>query len=556
MQYQNVRQTARRAAVQSGAIRNNRHPRMPGAGRIEINEQFARALDLLENTDRNVFITGKAGTGKSTLLEHFRDTTRKRIAVLAPTGVAAINVRGQTIHSFCGFKPDITLDKVRKVPKRFADKAALVKHLETVVIDEVSMVRADLLDCFEKFLRLNGPHPRKRFGGIQVVLIGDLYQLPPVVTSAERGLFTLHYESPWFFSAHVFADAALALEFVELEKIYRQTDSDFIGLLNAVRNRSATDEDLERLNARVDPEFVPRGGRFHDHPDEHERPGRGPEPGEARRASRPLPGLRGIVEGDFERSSLPDRRATRAQARGPGHALDERSQRPLGERDDRQGDAESSKGRARTIRSGSSSATATRSNSSPTSGSSSTSFTTQESKAIASEPVGAFTQYPLKLAWAVTIHKSQGKTFDRVVDRHRPGTFAHGQVYVALSRCTTFEGIVLRKPIAAAPHPHGLARGQVPHPLPVRQGRGAAGDAEKVKMIEEAVSEGRDLRIVYLKPDDTKSRRRIRPESIEMLEYAGKRFEGLVAYCYEREDLRHFRIDRMLEVEVLREEDH
>ena len=163
---------------------------------LEINEQFGRALDVLENTERSVFITGKAGTGKSTLLEHFRETTRKRIAVLAPTGVAALNVRGQTIHSFCGFKPDITLDKVRKSPDRCAERAELFRQLETIVIDEVSMVRADLLDCVEKFLRLNGPQPRKPLRRHP-----DGLHRRPLPASARghvgrAGLFTTHYESP------------------------------------------------------------------------------------------------------------------------------------------------------------------------------------------------------------------------------------------------------------------------------------------------------------------------------------------------------------------------
>ena len=523
---------------------------MPAPGRIEINEQFGRALDLLENTDKNVFITGKAGTGKSTLLEHFRETTRKRIAVLAPTGVAALNVRGQTIHSFCGFKPDITLDKVRKVPKRFADKAELVNHLQTVVIDEVSMVRADLLDCFEKFLRLNGPHPRKRFGGIQVALIGDLYQLPPVVTSAERELFTSHYESPYFFSARVFADAALALEFVELEKIYRQTDSGFIGLLNAIRNRSASDEDLARLNTRVDHGFVPRGDDLtitltstNDLAAARNREKLDELPGRAR-------AYEGIVDGEFDRSAFPTDERLELK---PGAQVMLLTNDPNGRwvngtigkvtrivrrkgEDDTVG-VEFGDGGEGELK--------------PNVWELFRFVYDEESQAITSEPVGAFTQYPLKLAWAVTIHKSQGKTFDKVVIDIGRGTFAHGQVYVALSRCTTFEGIVLRKPIARH---HIRMDWRVVNFLTRFQYDRAEerlAYGEKVRMIEEAVSEGRDLRIVYLKPDDTKSRRRIRPESIEMLEYAGKRFEGLVAYCYEREDLRHFRIDRMLEVEVL-----
>jgi hypothetical protein len=164
----------------------------PAAVRIEINPGFRRALDIMEGTPHHVFITGKAGTGKSTLLELWRGQTLKRIAVLAPTGVAALNVRGQTIHSFFGFKPDVTPEAVRKLSKgrgAAADRAALYRNLDAIVIDEVSMVRADLMDCVEKFLRLNGPRPKEWFGGLQMIFIGDLYQLPPVVTGQEKGLF-------------------------------------------------------------------------------------------------------------------------------------------------------------------------------------------------------------------------------------------------------------------------------------------------------------------------------------------------------------------------------
>ena len=205
---------------------------------IEINPGFRRALDLMEGTDRHIFITGKAGTGKSTLLELWRSQTSKRIAVLAPTGVAALNVRGQTVHSFFRFKPDITPDAVRKLSKpRGAgkDRADLYRNLDALVIDEVSMVRADLMDCVEKFLRLNGPRPKEWFGGLQMIFIGDLYQLPPVVTSREKDLFSGRYESPYFFSARIFAEPTFDMEFLELEKVYRQTDSGFIDLLKIGR---------------------------------------------------------------------------------------------------------------------------------------------------------------------------------------------------------------------------------------------------------------------------------------------------------------------------------
>lgn len=157
---------------------------------IEITDEWKEVLDCLENSPDNLFITGRAGTGKSTLLHYFRSHTKKRVAVLAFTGVAAVNVHGETIHSFFHFKPGITEKQVQKYED---EESELYKHLDTIIIDEASMVRADLLDCIEKFLRLNGPHPKTPFGGVQVVLIGDLYQLPPIVQKEEESIFKEHY---------------------------------------------------------------------------------------------------------------------------------------------------------------------------------------------------------------------------------------------------------------------------------------------------------------------------------------------------------------------------
>jgi len=197
---------------------------------IELNEQFKHALDLMEHTDRSVFITGRAGTGKSTLLSYFRQATGKKVAVLAPTGVAALNVKGQTIHSFFGFKPNITLERVRRL--RLSGEENIYRQLDAIIIDEISMVRADLLDCVDKFLRLNGPKADSPFGGIQMIWIGDLYQLPPIITGAEKEIFRSAYETPYFYSAKVFG--SFEMEFVELEKIYRQHDAQFINLLNSI----------------------------------------------------------------------------------------------------------------------------------------------------------------------------------------------------------------------------------------------------------------------------------------------------------------------------------
>jgi len=521
------------------------------AGRewVELNDAFRRALDLLENSNRPVFITGRAGTGKSTLLEYFRETTGKRVVVLAPTGVAALNVRGQTVHSFCRFKPDITLDKVKKLRLRRGE-GSVYRNLETVVIDEVSMVRADLLDCVEKFLRLNGPRPREPFGGLQMVFIGDLYQLPPVVTAAEKSLFAAPYETPYFFSARAMDGLAGRMEYVELEKVYRQTEADFIGLLNGVRNRSISDDDLGRLNARTDPEFVPADDDFavvltatNDLAAARNGEKLARLPGSPRRYA-------GLVEGEFDRSSFPTDEVLELKVGAQVMLLTNDPQglwvngtigKIIGLVEDEGGDDRV----AVELRDGAVVEVG------PHLWELFRFQYEAEADKIVSEPVGSFTQYPLKLAWAMTIHKSQGKTFDRVVVDLGRGAFAHGQVYVALSRCTSFEGLVLRRPVDRR---HLRMDWRVVKFLTRFQTSKAEekmGPAEKRRLVREAISEGRDLEIHYLKPDDTKSRRRIRPESIEEMEYAGRRFEGVRAYCHEREDMRTFKIDRMLEVKIL-----
>jgi ATP-dependent DNA helicase PIF1 len=549
---------------------------------IEINPGFRRALDIMEGTSRHVFITGKAGTGKSTLLELWRGQTLKRVAVLAPTGVAALNVRGQTIHSFFGFKPDVTPESVRKLGKGrgvAADRAALYRNLDAIVIDEVSMVRADLMDCVEKFLRLNGPRPRERFGGLQMIFIGDLYQLPPVVTGQERGLFApdprslarrgrassvsvsaataalssgpsvARYESPYFFSARIFAEPGFDMDFVELEKVYRQSDAAFIALLNAIRNRSIDDAQIGLLNSRLDPAFDPSDNEFfitltstNDLAAARNRERLAALPGRARR-------YEGFIEGEFDRRSLPTDEALELK-RGAQVMLLTNDRRgrfvngtigrvtKIARPADREADdivtVELPDGDEVDL--------------SPNTWELYRFRYDAEADRIDSEPVGSFTQYPLRLAWAVTIHKSQGKTFDRVVIDIGRGAFAHGQVYVALSRCTTFEGLVLRTPIRRS---HILMDWRIVRFLTrfqYEKADQALPLAAKRKILEEAIREGRELEIVYLKQDDTKSRRRIRPEAVEMMEYRGRTFEGLRAFCHTRGECRTFRLDRILEI--------
>ncbi|MEL6941232.1 MAG: AAA family ATPase, partial [Bacteroidota bacterium] len=214
---------------------------------LELSSDFKYALDLLEKTQTSAFITGRAGTGKSTLLQLFRNTTRKKAIVLAPTGVAALNVQGQTIHSFFKFPAKLLTPK--DIKKR-RDRR-LYKRMEILIIDEISMVRADLLDHIDLFLRINRENPEP-FGGVQVVFFGDLFQLPPVVSSeVERILFSTQYESAYFFSAKVFEQ--LDLEMLELRKVYRQEARYFVRLLDAVRTNRLDQDDLQDLNERYVP---------------------------------------------------------------------------------------------------------------------------------------------------------------------------------------------------------------------------------------------------------------------------------------------------------------
>jgi len=511
---------------------------------IEINEQFQLALDVMEKADRHVFITGKAGTGKSTLLEYFRSITRKKIAVLAPTGVAALNVKGQTIHSFFRFKPDVTPDTVKKIAKK---KDNLYTRLDAVVIDEISMVRADLLDCVDRFLRLNGKHPRKSFGGLQLILIGDLYQLPPVVTSAEKGLFASHYESPYFFSSQAFRRPEFEMEFVELEKIYRQTEADFVGLLNAIRNRSVGEEDIERLNERCDPEFVPPDDELYITLTSTNDLAAVRNREKLETLSGKTYSYRGFMDGEFDRSALPTDQTLDLKAGAQimmvnndyqGRWVNGTLGKVVEVREERGADdvliVELQGGEEVEIL--------------PHTWELFRFGFDKGSQKITSETIGQFIQYPLRLAWALTIHKSQGKTFDKVVIDIGRGTFAHGQVYVALSRCTHFRGIVLKKAIRkqhiwmdyhVVKFLTQFQYRKAEERLPAEQRRAA---------IREAIRHGATLEIVYLKPDDTKSRRIIRPESLEMMEYRGRQFEGVRAYCFKRKDTRHFRLDRILEI--------
>ena len=511
--------------------------------RIELNEQFRQALDLMEHTPRSVFVTGRAGTGKSTLLTHFRQNTQKRVAVLAPTGVAALNVKGQTIHSFFGFKPNITLDKIRRM--RFASgERGIYKKLDAIVIDEISMVRADLLDCVDKFLRLNGPDADRPFGGIQMIFIGDLYQLPPVVSGAESEAFKSLYETPYFYSARSFEP--LKMEFIELEKVYRQHDQGFIGLLNAIRNNSITDDGLRLLNRRYMPDFEPPQGEMYIYlTTTNDMAGQINEAQLQQLKTRPYRFV-AQIEGDFGNEYLPTKTDLQVKVGAQIMMLNNDPEGrwvngTVGKVKDIVGDekgdviiAELADGETVEI----------------------TPYVWEIFKffvsggQLQSDVIGRFKQYPLMLAWAVTIHKSQGKTFEHVVLDIGRGTFAHGQTYVALSRCTTLEGLVLKKPLLKR---HVMTDYRVMRFLTghrYEEAERALSLDDKIRMLEQAASKRLQVCITYLKPNDEKSSRTIIPKEIGEMEYQGKTYMGVRGFCMMRREDRTFRIDRILEMKV------
>ncbi len=409
---------------------------------LEWNSGFQDVQACIQEGRRCVFVTGKAGTGKSTLLQHLKQRVLSKAVVLAPTGVAAVHVGGQTIHSFFRFPPQVLF------PEAVAKQGggAMYRKLSTLIIDEVSMVRADIIDAMDIFLRIHGPEPGLPFGGVQMVFFGDLHQLPPVVSPHEFEAFHSLYESPWFFKAQVFSQ--LPFDRVELKKVYRQKEKRFLSLLNSVRGGEAEAEDLEALNVRLDRVFQP------DRADPCITLTATNLTADRVNAQRlatltsPLAIYQAQVEGEFDNRAFPTDAQLSLKAGAQvmflkNHAQGHWVNGTLGvvvamESESIWVDIPgrlSVPGALGSVRVEKVSWESVRYGLDPVTG------------RPTPKTVGWFKQFPLKLAWAMTIHKSQGKTFDRVIIDLGSGAFAHGQSYVALSRCTTLEGITLRKPL-------------------------------------------------------------------------------------------------------------
>jgi ATP-dependent exoDNAse (exonuclease V) alpha subunit len=397
--------------------------------------EFTRAVEFARHDDGHLFVTGRAGTGKSTLLRALRDHVVDETAVLAPTGLAAVNVGGQTIHSFFGFPPRL----IQSGDIRRSRNGKVMRKLKLIIIDEVSMVRSDLMWAIDQSLRVNRGRPREAFGGVRLMLFGDLHQLPPVV----QGDVVEHLESefggPFFFQVPALNEGA-GVSLLELDQVFRQSDETFIHVLNRIRDGDATEEDMEALNERTHPiRTLSEGDPFViltptnaaaqrinmaylDALRSQEHTYEAGITGEYSDGAHPTDASLLLKEGAkvILLRNDPDRRWVNGTIARIARLEEKRVWIELD-------------GKTHEIE--------------PVSWESRRYAYDQAAEKVVENVTGTFRQFPVRLAWALTIHKSQGLTLDKVYIDLGRGTFAHGQAYVALSRCRSLEGLALARPL-------------------------------------------------------------------------------------------------------------
>jgi len=404
---------------------------------MKITQEFKNAFHLFEKSNKNYFLTGNAGTGKTTMVGYFRDRSKKKVVILAPTGLAAINARGQTIHSFFNFPPRIiTKDLIMNI----RNNNRIYKMIDTVVIDEASMMRADMLDGIDMFLRRFGRDKNLPFGGTQIIVSGDLFQLSPVVTSQESNIIKRLYDTPYFFSSNAYKNGNFKK--IELTRNFRQNDANFIKLLNFIRNGQVTTERLKVINNQIQ-----KRKKVYSQKKDVNLTTVNKVADEINSIQLDkLPGkeyvYKASIEGNFrtEGRSLPMslKLKLKKKARvmlvknGPKWAngslgviasVSQKNIKVLLDETKEKVNVSLEKWEHVKYE-----------------------YDEKEEKII-EKVLGVIRQYPLKLAWAITIHKSQGMTFDKVNIDYSRSPFAHGQTYVALSRCRTLEGLSLSKKI-------------------------------------------------------------------------------------------------------------
>ena len=414
---------------------------------MENNPELQLAWQFIENTGTHLFLTGKAGTGKTTFLRRLKEHTPKRMVVLAPTGIAAINAGGVTIHSFfqlsfAPFVPETTFNSSQTHYRYSKEKRNIIRSMDLLVIDEISMVRADLLDAVDATLRRYRDR-EKPFGGVQLLMIGDLQQLAPVVKDNEWELLRKHYETPYFFASHALKETVYMT--IELKKVYRQSDTFFLSLLNKIRENKADDEVLNELNRRYQPGFQPQKEEGYIRLTTHNYQAQKVNDRELASLSGKAYHFRAEIEGDFPEYSYP---ADELLTIKEGAQIMFLKNDPSSEKRYYNGMI----GEVVTVNDAGIIVRGKGNKSEfqllPEEWGNYKYVLNEETKEITEVIEGTFRQYPIRLAWAITIHKSQGLTFERAIIDAR-NSFAHGQTYVALSRCTSLEGLVLKSKISS-----------------------------------------------------------------------------------------------------------